>query len=316
MDKELYFELGLGTRLRRLIELFSASGESLYAEKGVSIKVGHFYAIYAVATRGPQTINDIAEAAGFSHSAVSQTVKKLVSLGIFETHATDDARQKNVVLTDHGLSLINTLQPTWDAIEQSVKEVIAETGIDFMAGITRMEAALKSKSIYDRAQEKLTSPKPAYNFTIEAYQSQWRQAFYDLNIWWLKQYFTVEPIDEEILSDPEGAILDKGGEIFFAVMGSTTQGAIAMKLKSPGVFELTKLGVNPAVQHGGMGEALCKHVIDRFISRGGKTLFLETSKILKPAIKLYEKIGFVEMPNPFNSPYVRSNHYMEWRGKI
>ncbi|WP_262693698.1 bifunctional helix-turn-helix transcriptional regulator/GNAT family N-acetyltransferase [Kordiimonas aquimaris] len=312
MNKELYFELGLGTRMRRLIELFTASGERLYADKNVAIKVGHFYAIYAVAQRGPQTINDIAEAAGFSHSAVSQTVKKLVNLGIFDTHATNDARQKNVVLTAKGQQIISTLGPTWNAIEEAMKDAIAETGIDFMDSLTRLEQALGKTSLYDRVQAKLTTPSRAHAFEIKPYDNKWRQAFHDLNMRWLNEYFEVEPLDTVLLSDPESTILNEGGEIFFAVSNNAVHGTVAMKRKNTGVFELTKLAVDPDVQQGGMGKALCKKVIERFVARGGTTLFLETNTILAPALKLYEKLGFIEKPNPYSSPYSRSNHYMEW----
>ena len=35
-----------------------------------------------------------------------------------------------------------------------------------------------------------------------------------LNIAWLQKYFVVEPIDHEMLSDPEKFIIDKGGLFF------------------------------------------------------------------------------------------------------
>jgi len=90
-------------------------------------------------------------------------------------------------------------------------------------------------------------------------------------------------------------------------------GTVAMKLQAPGVFELTKLAVDPTVQQGGMGRALCQMVIDRFQARGGTKLFLETNTLLEPAIKLYKRLNFFEMAPPEPSPYERANYYMEWR---
>lgn len=312
MDNELYFEMGLGTRMRRLIETISTGMERIYDEAGVDVRTGHFYALYAVAERGPLTINAIANLAGFSHSAVSQTIKKLVASGLVETHATEDGRQKQIALSAHGEHMVSRMRPLWDAAGAMIKDACAETGVDIIGAITGVEAALNRCSVYDRLQEKLIG-SPCPSFTVEEYHDQWRQAFYDLNIWWLRDYFKVEPIDERVLSDPETQILAKGGEIFFAVSGGKAVGTVAMKRERDGVFELTKLGVDPAVQKGGMGKALCERVIERFQARGGKTLFLETSTVLEPAIKLYWKLGFIEKPNPVESPYERSNYYMEWQ---
>lgn len=318
MDNELYFELGLGTRMRRLIETISTDMERVYDEAGIGVRTGHFYALYAVAERGPLTINAIANLAGFSHSAVSQTIKKLVATGLVEARATEDGRQKAIALTDQGTHTVARMRPIWDAAERMVKDACRETGVDIIGAIAGVETAFDRYGVYDRLQEKLAE-SPCPSFKIEGYHDRWRQAFYDLNIWWLREYFKVEPIDERMLGDPENEILAKGGEIFFAVTNDGTSGkavgAVAMKRQEDGVFELTKLGVNPAVQKGGMGRALCERVIERFQARSGKTLFLETSKILEPAIKLYWKLGFIEKPNPVESPYARSNYYMEWQGE-
>lgn len=312
MENELYFELGLGTRMRRLIETISTDMERVYSESGIKLRTGHFYALYAVAERGPLTINAIANLAGFSHSAVSQTIKKLVASGVVETRATDDGRQKAIALTEQGTQTVARMRPIWDAAESMVKDACEETNVNIIGAIAGIETAFNRCSVYDRLQEKLIGA-PCPSFTIEGYDDHWRQAFYDLNVWWLREYFKVEPIDERVLSDPENQILANGGEIFFAISGGKAVGAIAMKRAREGVFELTKLGVDPAVQKGGMGKALSKKVIERFQARGGKCLFLETSTVLEPAIKLYWKLGFIEKPNPVESPYERSNYYMEWK---
>ncbi len=312
MDNELYFEMGLGTRMRRLIETISTGMERVYDEAGVDVRTGHFYALYAVAERGPLTINAIANLAGFSHSAVSQTIKKLVAGGLVEAQATNDGRQKQIALTNHGSHMVDRMRPMWTAADGMIKDACAESSVDIIGAITGVEAALKRCSVYDRLQEKLVG-SPCPSFTVEEYYDRWRQAFYDLNIWWMRDYFEVEPIDEVMLSDPENQILAKGGEIFFAIAENQAVGTVAMKRERAGVFELTKLGVDPSAQKGGMGAALCERVIERFIARGGDTLFLETNTVLEPAIKLYQKLGFVEKPFPEESPYERSNYYMEWQ---
>ncbi|HSG89565.1 MAG TPA: hypothetical protein VLA56_10165 [Pseudomonadales bacterium] len=40
---------------------------------------------------------------------------------------------------------------------------------------------------------------------------------------------------------------------------------------------------------------------------------LTTNKVLVPAIRLYERVGFVALANPVPSLFARSHRYMEWR---
>lgn len=309
---EIYFELGIGTRMRRLQEMLTADADRIYEEAGVKFRVSYFYAMYALAERGSMAIGEIARLAGFSHSAVSQTVKRMAAEGLLETTAMDDGRQKCVQLTAEGKALVDKVRPIWEDLAAINTEAGASK---LLAGIDAIEAAYAEKSLYDRVKERQAArrgvPQP---FELVPYHTRYAKAFYDLNSWWVEKYFKMEPIDEAVLSDPETHILSKGGEIYFTLIDGNPVGTVAMKLQSPGVYELTKLGVDPDVQHGGMGKALCEKVIERFEARGGKTLYLETNTKLVPAIRLYEKLNFRKMDPPEPSPYERANHYMEWIG--
>lgn len=312
-QEEIYLELGIGTRIRRLYEAMSADADKLYEEAGLNFRVSYFYVIYALALRGAMPIADIAKLAGFSHSAVSQTVKKLIAEDLVETDATSDGRQKLVALSARGKQLADDLRPYWQALEASMKDVMEEANISLLNAICRTEEVYNQKSLYDRAKEKLAADTNDVSFSIEPYSANYKQAFYDFNVAWLKKYFVVEPIDEKVLSQPEEYILSKGGEIFFAVDKGKAIGCVAMKPTGDGVFELTKLAVDPTLHKGGVGTALCNKVIERFQARAGSKLFLETNTLLEPAIRIYKRIGFVELPSPFESPYERANYYMEWR---
>ncbi|MBL4639121.1 MAG: GNAT family N-acetyltransferase [Kordiimonadaceae bacterium] len=149
-------------------------------------------------------------------------------------------------------------------------------------------------------------------FEILPYDDKYKQTFYDLNAEWLREFFYIEPWDETILSNPQKHIIDQGGEIFFAVEEGKAIGVVAMKNEGSNRFELTKLGVDKSIRRGGIGRALCQTVIGRFKERGGNSLFLETNTLLENAIRLYWRLGFIEMPNPAGSSYERANYYMEW----
>lgn len=155
----------------------------------------------------------------------------------------------------------------------------------------------------------------AHGFRVVPWDPRHRDAFRELNLWWLERWFEVEQIDRDVLNDPEGALLAHGGEIWFAEQAGRAVGTVALKDHGGGRFELTKLGVYPKAHGAGMGRALCERVIERFEARGGLLLFLETNTVLEPALRLYEALGFVVCDAQETSPYARSNCYMEWRGR-
>lgn len=151
------------------------------------------------------------------------------------------------------------------------------------------------------------------SFTIEPYHVDYRPAFYDLNARWLEAYFEVEPVDVTALTDPDGYLLNAGGEIWFAVENGTVLGCYALKRHEEGVFEFTKYAVDPASQGKGIGRALMDHATARFQARGGKKLFLETNTKLDAALAVYRKHGWVEVNPERQSPYARCNYVMEWQ---
>ncbi len=70
------------------------------------------------------------------------------------------------------------------------------------------------------------------------------------------------------------------------------------------------MGVSPKAQGKGIGKLLAQHIIDQAKQLGAKKIFLESNRKLSPAISLYKKLGFKEIPN-ISSPYARSDIQME-----
>lgn len=146
---------------------------------------------------------------------------------------------------------------------------------------------------------------------IVPFESRLREHFYTLNAAWLKKHFVIEPIDEQVLREPEQAVLEPGGAIFFAQLGDVVIGTCALLHEAPGVYELSKMGVDEAFRGLGAGRLLLEAAIAEFHWRRGHTLFLESSSILKPALHMYEQAGFVLQPTiRAGSHYARADVYM------
>lgn len=74
------------------------------------------------------------------------------------------------------------------------------------------------------------------------YEPRFRPYFESLNREWPGKLFTVEPIDEKYFKDPEGEILQKDGEIFFAEYEGEIVGTCSL-LWDDGILEMAKMGV-------------------------------------------------------------------------
>lgn len=145
---------------------------------------------------------------------------------------------------------------------------------------------------------------------ILTYNLEFKKAFKDLNMEWLEKYFEPEPIDDEILSSPE-KIIEKGGEIFFAKLSNEIVGTCALIKLDNNTFELAKMAVTEKAQGKKIGKLLGMASIDYAKSKGFKEIILESNRKLLPAINLYKKLGFIEVPDYVSSKYSRSDIKMK-----
>ena len=148
---------------------------------------------------------------------------------------------------------------------------------------------------------------------ILPFEARYAPDFKDLNLEWLRKYFLVEPIDEEVLGRPD-LIIANGGAIFLARTEGKVVGTAALIKSDERRFELSKMAVTPAWQGKGISRRLLHAVIGAFAAAGGGELFLESSSILTPALTLYESAGFVHALRPAGPVhYDRSDVYMVYR---
>jgi putative acetyltransferase len=165
------------------------------------------------------------------------------------------------------------------------------------------------------------SPAATVSVRIVGFDPRWRGDFARLNLEWLRRWFVVEPFDEEVLGDPEKHILDGGGRILFALLeeaGAAPRavGTVALRNDGDGVYELTKMAVEPGLRGLGIGRALLDAAIEAYLGLGGRELYLESSSRLEPAIRLYERAGFAHRPAPRpGTHYARADVHMVWEGR-
>jgi ribosomal protein S18 acetylase RimI-like enzyme len=149
------------------------------------------------------------------------------------------------------------------------------------------------------------------NVEIVEFSDEWAEDFSSLNYEWIEKYFAVEKHDREILDDPQHFVIDPGGQIFMAIVSGLAAGTVAMIPSGEGVMELTKMAVAPEFQGMGIANQLMTACIKYAKANGSKLIFLESHRSLEPAIALYRKFDFIEVPNDPNSEYARADIRME-----
>lgn len=147
--------------------------------------------------------------------------------------------------------------------------------------------------------------------TIINFEEKYTNDFTQLNFEWLEKYFYIEEYDKKVLLNPQKYILDEGGHILFALIDKKAVGTVALIKRDNNVFELSKMAVTEEYQGFRIGQKLMYACIDFAGRTGAKRLFLDSNTKLTPAITLYNKVGFKEIPVPKDTPYERCNIRME-----
>lgn len=141
------------------------------------------------------------------------------------------------------------------------------------------------------------------------YQSNHQPWFETFNRTWIEKYFWMEPIDVEVLQNPDLHIISKGGYIFMAQCNREIAGTVALKYTKPGVYEFTKMAVDEKFQGKKIGLALAEAAIQKARALQATAIILYSNTRLKPAISLYKKLGFIEVE--LDGIYKRSDIKMQ-----
>jgi GNAT superfamily N-acetyltransferase len=147
--------------------------------------------------------------------------------------------------------------------------------------------------------------------TVVPYREEFRAAFEQLNREWIERYFVLEDPDREAFSDPQSKILNPGGQVFFVVEGGQVQGTCAVLRHGSDQYEIAKMAVAPAARGRGFGDLLMEAAIDFATEVGARLLIIVSNTVLEPAIRLYEKHGFVRVPLESDGRYQRANIRLE-----
>jgi len=153
--------LVLGSRLKRLSELFLSEINKAYRAEGIVFETTWFPVFQLLSIHKTLTIQELCEQIEVSHPAASQLITNLKSKGLVATTTSkEDARKQLVKLTPEGKKLLKKIIPVWDAIRETMEEVAGgNPGSEAILNtLTNLETAFKSTNIVERIAEKIHQP--------------------------------------------------------------------------------------------------------------------------------------------------------------
>lgn len=290
----------ISTRLRQLSALFWEDRAKLYKEQGVLFKPNWGVVVMLIKQQPGCTINDIAKELGFAHTSVLKIVKDMqAEKYLLIKKDKNDARRKLIFLTKKGIKEHQKYDEMKSWIESINKDILQDTGL--MEAMEKVEAKFEEASYYKRLNHK------ALGIEIVPYKKSHASAFKSLNKEWIEKYFKMEDKDQEVLTRPDHYIIKKGGAILMAKSKKEIIGTVALMPLRPKEIELTKMAVDPSFRGLGIGDLLLRKAIVKARELNYKNLVLYSSVQLKPALSLYEKHGFVEVPLEKTSGYSRAS---------
>ncbi|MCB0322948.1 MAG: bifunctional helix-turn-helix transcriptional regulator/GNAT family N-acetyltransferase [Bdellovibrionales bacterium] len=305
--------LALGSRLRRLSDLFYEEVADIYAFYNFDLEPRYFGLVSYLHHHGPAGVTEAAKALHLTHPAVSVMAKALEESGwiVFEPDANDE-RRKLLRLSSKGQALVAELAPVWEQIRQGVDELLGDQAQQFFSTLGRIESALEDVKFSKRALRR-ASLASHNRCQVITWQPKYGDAFHDLNEEWVRRFFSYEEKDGALLRNPERYIREPGGEIFFALLDGVPVGTCALQKTGDSEFELIKMAVARRTQGQGIGTMLLDAALAWAEAQGAKKVTLETNGQLVGALKLYQRRGFVRAQRPGPTSYERADIYMERR---
>ena len=131
--------------------------------------------------------------------------------------------------------------------------------------------------------------------SIQSFNNSYISDFYALNKEWIEESWHLEESDINDLSNPQKYIIDKGGEVFFAIKNYKVIGTAAMVYADNKIFELAKMTVAEDCRGLGVANKLMDRCIEFAKEKAADKIFLITNSSLVIARNLYDKYGFKEI---------------------
>jgi DNA-binding MarR family transcriptional regulator len=152
---------GLGTQLRHLLELLDGAVQQAYLDAGLDYRPRYTPVMRVFVQQRSATVGEIAEQAGITQPAATQTVALMKKEGLLLVAASgEDGRQRVVSLSPQGEALLPQLQACWQATKRAADSLDAELEFPLSACLAQAIAVLGERSFGDRIRAANKKARP------------------------------------------------------------------------------------------------------------------------------------------------------------
>jgi DNA-binding MarR family transcriptional regulator len=142
---------GLGTQLRHLIDLLDGAVGAAYEEAGLDYRPRYTPVMRALMQGEARTIGQIAESAGITQPAATQTIALMLKAGLIVSQpGALDGRQKMISLSAQGQALLPQLQQCWQATAAAARSLDQELPYPLSDALANAIAALQRQPFGER----------------------------------------------------------------------------------------------------------------------------------------------------------------------
>jgi DNA-binding MarR family transcriptional regulator len=155
MAQERSGELGLGSLLRQLIAALDGDVQAVYDSLAVPFRPRFFPVVRHLRAHGTALIGELADHAGVSQPAITQTLGEMRDAGLIAVEAAKDRRARRVRLTREGEALSDRLGPVWRAVQRAESTLDDELPQPLREMLATTIEALARNPFYRRIMEGL-----------------------------------------------------------------------------------------------------------------------------------------------------------------
>ncbi len=152
---------------------------------------------------------------------------------------------------------------------------------------------------------------------LEDYEAA-RGLFRELAKWYLDDFnvdVEFQGFSEEVRGLP-GHYAPPEGELLVASNASgLVVGCVAVRPFEARICEIKRLYVTPAGRGSGAGWALASAIIEAARGLGYERAVLDTASFMKSAAKIYESLGFRDIPPYYDNPYAAEASRVRFLGR-
>lgn len=152
------------------------------------------------------------------------------------------------------------------------------------------------------------------NMEIVKYKPEYKNDFIRLSKNWITKYFALESDDFEVFENID-KLIKNGAMIYFAIENGVVYATCMAQPMTNNEWEMCKLAADERYEGHGAGSAVFKACMDYALENGANKLTILSNSILKPALHIYEKYGFYEIPVDNTHHYKRVDIQFEYTAK-